>query len=90
MKNAGRSVTYVFDVWTAIAVISALSSIAGFVIFKNVSPDVIAGTTAVAAGAILAMLSDTMMPEAYEEARDGVGLITVIGFLAAFILTKIG
>ena len=50
----------------------------------------IAATIAVAAGAILAMLSDTMMPEAFEEGHDFIGVITVIGFLAAFILTKNG
>jgi ZIP family zinc transporter len=51
---------------------------------------VIAATTAVAAGAILAMLADTMIPEAFEEAHDFAGLITVLGFLAAFVLTKLG
>ena len=41
-------------------------------------------------GAILAMLADTMIPEAFESAHDFAGLITVAGFLAAFVLTKIG
>jgi ZIP family zinc transporter len=50
---------------------------------------VIAATTALAAGAILAMLSDTMMPEAFEHAHEFTGLITVAGFLAAFTLTKL-
>lgn len=50
----------------------------------------IAGTTAVAAGAILAMLADTMIPEAFETAHNFTGLITVAGFLAAFILSKAG
>ncbi|WP_229425049.1 hypothetical protein [Massilia sp. Se16.2.3] len=49
-----------------------------------------AATTAVAAGAILAMLVDTMIPEAFEEAHDFAGLITVAGFLAAFALSKLG
>jgi len=51
---------------------------------------VIAATTAVAAGAILAMLSDTMIPEAFEETRDWAGLVTILGFLCALILTKMG
>ena len=51
-------------------------------------PEVIAATTAVAAGAILAMLADTMIPEAFETAHEYAGLITVAGFLAAFILSK--
>jgi ZIP family zinc transporter len=50
----------------------------------------VAGTTAVAAGAILAMLADTMIPEAFEETHEAAGLITVAGFLAAFILSKVG
>jgi len=50
----------------------------------------LAATTAVAAGGILAMLADTMMPEAYEEARDFAGLVTVAGFLVAFMLNRLG
>ena len=50
----------------------------------------IAGTTAFAAGAILAMLADTMIPEAFEQTHDLTGLIIVAGFLAAFILSKVG
>ena len=88
MKQAGRSAGYVFGVWTVIALISAVASFCGYTLFRNVSPGVMAATTAVAAGAILAMLSNTMMPEAFEEGHDFVGLITVIGFLAAFVLTK--
>ena len=49
-----------------------------------------AATVAVAAGAILTMLADTMMPEAFEQAHELVGLLTVLGFLAAFALTKLG
>jgi ZIP family zinc transporter len=59
------------------------------VVFANFSPEVIAATTAVAAGAILAMLADTMIPEAFETAHDFAGLITVLGFLCAFMLSKI-
>ena len=36
------------------------------------------------------MLADTMIPEAFETAHDYAGLITVLGFLAAFVLTKMG
>jgi ZIP family zinc transporter len=90
MKKAGRSVKYIFGIWIGITVISSIASFCGYAIFKNLSPDVIAATVAVAAGAILAMLSDTMMPEAYEEGHNFIGVITVLGFLAAFILTKYG
>ncbi|HEX2963941.1 MAG TPA: hypothetical protein VHO43_19230 [Ignavibacteriales bacterium] len=90
MKKAGRSAIYVFGVWTAIAVISGVASLIGYAVFRYYSPDVIALTTAVAAGAILSMLVDTMIPEAFEETHNFAGLITVIGFLAAFMLSKLG
>jgi len=90
MKRANRSAGYVFGVWGSIAVVSGISALLGYTIFSGFSSEVIAGTTAVAAGAILAMLADTMIPEAFEEAHDFAGLITVLGFLAAFALTKMG
>lgn len=90
MKRAGRSPSYVFGLWSAILLVSAVSAIAGNVLFVHVSPEVIAATTAVAAGAILCMLADTMIPEAFAEAHNFAGLITVIGFLTAFIITKLG
>ncbi len=89
MKKAGRSFTYVFGVWGGLTLISGLASLVGYGVFQHFSPEVVAATTAVAAGAILAMLSDTMMPEAFESAHDLAGLITVAGFLAAFILSKL-
>lgn len=89
MKKAGRSKTYIFIVWGSIAVISGLAALAGFSIFKDFSADVIAASTALAAGAILAMIVDTMIPEAFEETHNFAGLITVAGFLIAFFLTKI-
>jgi ZIP family zinc transporter len=90
MKKAGRSISYIFGAWGAIAVVSGVAAILGYALFSHFSVEIIAATTAVAAGAILAMLSDTMIPEAFEEAHDFAGLITVFGFLAAFVLSKLG
>jgi zinc transporter, ZIP family len=90
MKKAGRSRTYIFTLWTGIVLISAVAALIGYAGFRGASGDFIAAITAVAAGAMLAMLADTMIPEAFDEARNWAGLITVIGFLAAFILTKLG
>ena len=90
MKKAGRSARYVFGVWAGIAIISGVAAFAGYAVFSRLSPEVIAATTAVAARGILAMLVDTMIPKAFEEAHNFAGLITVVGFLLAFILTKLG
>ncbi len=88
MKKARRSRLYVFGLWSAIAFVSGLASIAGFVAFQGVSPAVVAAVTAVAAGAILAMLVDTMIPEAFEESHALAGMVAVAGFLCAFVLSK--
>jgi ZIP family zinc transporter len=89
MKKAGRSARYVFLIWLGITLISGVASLCGFVIFDNFSADVIAATTAVAAGAILAMITDTMIPEAFDVTHNYAGLITVTGFLCAFLLSKL-
>ncbi len=89
MKKAGRPARYVFLLWSSIAIISGISALCGYLLFDGFSPDVIAATTAVAAGGILAMLADTMIPEAFEVAHNYAGLITVVGFLCAFILSKV-
>jgi ZIP family zinc transporter len=88
-RQAGRSKTYVFGVWSVIALLSGAASLGGYSLFSGVSPEIVAATEAVAAGAILAMLSDTMIPEAFEIAHDFAGLITVAGFLVAFGLSKV-
>lgn len=90
MKRAGRSATYVFGVWGAIAGMSGIAATVGNVALAGAPADAVALITAVAAGAILAMLVDTMIPEATEATHEYSGLIAVAGFLAAFVLSKGG
>lgn len=90
MKGAGRSARYVFGVWGGIALVSGIAALVGNVALAGAPADLIAAVTAIAAGAILAMLVDTMIPEATEATHEYSGLIAVTGFLAAFILTKLG
>lgn len=88
MKKADRPAGYVFGLWAGIAFVSGLASVVGFVAFRGVSPAVVSAVTAVAAGAILAMLIDTMIPEAFEESHALAGIVAVAGFLCAFVLSK--
>jgi ZIP family zinc transporter len=88
MKKSGRSKRYVFGLWITITFVLGLASILGYSIFSQFSEGVVAATLAIAAGAILAMIADTMIPEAFEIAHNFAGLITVIGFLTAFMLSK--
>ncbi|GKQ40582.1 ZIP family metal transporter [Streptomyces sp. A012304] len=87
MKQAGRGRSYVFGVWGAITAASTVSAVLGYSVVGGFSPAVIAAVTAVAAGAILAMIADTMIPEAFQEAHLAIGLVTVGGFLVSFALS---
>jgi ZIP family zinc transporter len=87
MRRAGRGKGYVFGVWGAIAAASTVSAVLGYTVVGAFSPAVIAAVTAVAAGAILAMVADTMIPEAFEDAHLAIGLVTVCGFLVSFGLS---
>ena len=90
MKRSGRSAAYVFGVWTTIAVVSAIAALTGYATLGGAPPELIAVITAVAAGAILTMIADTMIPEAFEETRTWTGLITTVGFLLAFAIDQAG
>jgi ZIP family zinc transporter len=89
MKNAGRSKLFIFGIWGAIAVLTGIASVLGYSVFANLSPAINAFTIAIAAGAILTMLADTMIPEAFEKGHNVIGIVTVVGFLSAFMLSKL-
>jgi zinc transporter, ZIP family len=72
--------------WIGIAIISGLASLAGYALFQHSSSDIVAFVLAFAAGAILTMLADTMMPEAYEQGGKLVGVLTTLGFAVAFTI----
>ncbi|HEX5569338.1 MAG TPA: ZIP family zinc transporter [Streptomyces sp.] len=89
MRRAGRSRGYVFGLWGAIAAASMFSAVLGYAVVGGLSPAVVAVVTAIAAGAILAMIADTMIPEAFEDTHLAIGLIVVSGFLLSFALSHL-
>ena len=90
MKNAGRGPGYVFGIWGGIAVISGVASLAGYLLLDGAAATTLAFVNALAAGAILTMVTDTMVPEAFEKASLYAGLIAALGFLTAFSLHSLG
>jgi zinc transporter, ZIP family len=75
--------------WIAVVLVSGLSSMLGYAVFGDSSPETIAFVQGFAAGAILTMLADTMMPEAYENGGPVVGLFTTMGFALAFLIATL-
>jgi ZIP family zinc transporter len=63
---------------------TGLSALLRFSVFDSAGPTTVAFVLSFAAGAILTMLADTMMPEAFEHGGKLVGVATTIGFGLAF------
>jgi len=86
MHHAGRSRKYVLGVWAIVVGASTVASIVGAVAFDDTGDEFLAALTALAAGGVLAMLAETMIPEAFHLDRRFIGTITASGFMVALLL----
>jgi zinc transporter, ZIP family len=89
LSKSGWPRERILGLWVSVTVVSALSSLAGFTLFDGASEETIAFIQAFAGGALLTMLADTMMPEAFRFGGKQVGLVTTLGFALAFAITTI-
>jgi ZIP family zinc transporter len=89
LKAAGWPRRRVMLMWLAVVVVSALSAAAGYVVLDPASAHIGALVQAFAAGALLAMLADTLLPQAY--AVEGVltGPLVVVGFAGSLALSAV-
>ena len=87
MRQEGRSRGYVLFVWSATVVGCTIAAVLGYALLGGLSANLVSAMLALAAGGILAMLADTMMPEAFENGGPFVALGTAVGFLTAFLLS---
>jgi zinc transporter, ZIP family len=89
MKQSGRSTAHILGLWGTVTLASALAALLGYFFLDGAPVDLIALIQSFAAGAILTMLASTMIPEAYDEGGQLVGLVTVVGFLLSFVLSHL-
>jgi ZIP family zinc transporter len=89
LEASGRSRRNIFWMWTALVTISALCAGLGYIIILWLPGADGRIAQAFAAGAMLTMLADAMMPEAFEHGGKLVGILTVMGFLVASLLAFI-
>jgi ZIP family zinc transporter len=90
MKRDGRSVGYIIRLWSLVVIASTVASALGYGLLGGAGETTLAFTETFAAGAVLTMLADTMVPEAVEHAGPAVGLACVIGFICSFLLSMAG
>jgi ZIP family zinc transporter len=86
LSASGWKPARILWMWTGITLVSGLASLAGYGLFQGASTDLVAFVLTFAAGAILTMLSDTMVPEAHEHGGRLVGVVTTLGFIVAFAI----
>ena len=87
MLQSGRKPAWVVGVWAVVAIASGLAAAIGFGLLANAPGDVIAFFDAFAAGAILTLVADDLLPAAHGESDKLVGLATAAGFAVAAFLT---
>lgn len=89
LAAAGWSRQRITRIWLAVMAASAIAAALGYWLFSLVTLEGVL-VQAFAAGALLTMLADTMMPEAFEHGGKAVGLLTVLGFAVAFGVGQLG
>jgi ZIP family zinc transporter len=89
MRASGKASGTIRRLWVAVAVVCALATVLGYTIADNVGDNLHAAVDGFAAGALLVMLIDSMIPEAVRKAGDVSGLVTVLGFSVAAGLSGI-
>jgi ZIP family zinc transporter len=86
---AGWRRSHILGLWALVILASGLAALAGYGLLDNASPNAIAFVLAFAGGAILTMLAETMIPEAYLRGGKAVGLVTTLGFGVAFAVSTL-
>ena len=89
LTAAGWARDRILGLWVLVMVACGLSALAGYAFLDTATPHTIALVLALAGGAILTMLADTMMPEAFEHGGKLVGIFTTFGFALAFAISAL-
>ena len=89
LKRGGTRGRFVALLWIGIAAVTVVAAVAGYVLFQSAPPNLVALITTIAAGGLLAMVCNTMIPEAFDEQHALTGLWATLGFLGAFLLHEV-
>ena len=89
MRGAGKSRKDVLTLWVVVTVLCALATLGGYLIAQLVGGNVKAAVDGFAAGALLVMLTDSMIPDAKRKVGNRAGLVTVLGFAVAAGLSNL-
>lgn len=83
---SGRSRAFAIGLLSAIGVAVALATLAGATIFANASPEPVGVAQAIASGAVLAVISVSIIPYAFTQVSRWVAVATALGFVVGYLL----
>ena len=83
----GRSRSFAVILLSAIGLALALATVLGGTVLADASDQIIGTAQAVAAGAVLAVVSIAIVPHAFEEVSRRVAAALVLGFIGGFLLS---
>ncbi|MDR0911226.1 MAG: ZIP family zinc transporter [Methanobrevibacter sp.] len=89
MKLGGWNKKFIFGVWIFITIATGLSAMLGYTIFSQTDHHILSFALAIAAGALISMIADVLLPEAYEKTHEFTGFLMALGFLLSFILSHL-
>jgi ZIP family zinc transporter len=89
MRAAGSSRGRILKLFLSVAAVCTLSSAAGYAIADSISGEFQAAVNGFAAGALLVMLIDSMIPESRQKGGRAAGLLAVVGFAVATALSNL-
>jgi zinc transporter, ZIP family len=89
LRKEGMSKNKIILMWAIVGILTALATLLSYLFLHDINPNILGIIEALAAGAILAMLADSMMPEAYEEGGYAIAILTILGFITAFVISRV-
>jgi ZIP family zinc transporter len=89
LRIAGWARARVFRMWLIVIAVSAVSAAIGYAVLDPTHGRTGAAAQAFAAGALLTMIADTMLPEAFEVEGVFTGSLVAIGFATSLLLAAI-
>jgi CRP-like cAMP-binding protein len=90
MKHQGLGFGRILLMWSSLVLVTGIGAALGALFFATASPGNFAIIEGIAAGAMLTMIAQTMLPEAYIKGGNVVGLATLMGFLVALMFKELG
>ncbi|MDR2545113.1 MAG: hypothetical protein LBD03_06170 [Methanobrevibacter sp.] len=89
MKLGGWSGKSIFKVWTFVLILSAFSTLLSYTMFSHTDHHILSGALGVAAGALISIVADVLLPDAYSETHEFTGFLMALGLLVSFILSHL-